>query len=367
MSEQVLERVQGEETRLGIVDCDIHPMLRSTESLFPFLARRWREELETCGLRSRNPFVGSYAFPKATPALSRRDSWPPAGGPPGSDLAFMRAQYLDPYGVETGILQVLIPSGKDQRNPAFGAALSAALNDWQVAEWTEPEPRLKASITIPAEDPEASVAEIERCAGKRDFVSIFITTRTAEPMGRKRYWPIFDAAVRHNLPLGIHTGGSNGMPMTPGGWPSFYFEDHFANALAMQPLLASLTLEGVFETFPELRVVMVEGGFGWAPALSWRLDQHWARMRSEVPHVPHPPSSYIRHQVWFATQPIEEPEHRRDLSTLIDWIGWDRMVFASDYPHWDMDNPRLAFKVALSEAETRAVFRDNARAAYGLA
>ncbi len=366
MSGAVLERSRTDAARLGMVDCDIHPMLRSERALFPYLARRWRDELETFGLRTRNPFVGSFAFPKATPALSRRDSWPPAGGPPGSDLSFMRAQYLDPYGIETGILQTLIPSGKDQRNPAFGAALCAALNDWQIAEWTEPEPRLKAAITIPAEDAEASVAEIERSAPKSDFVSIFLTTRTAEPLGRKRYWPIFAAAERTGLALGIHTGGSNGLPMTPGGWPSFYFEEHMANAFAMQPLLASLVLEGVFEAFPKLRVVLIEGGFAWAPALAWRLDKHWARMRPEVPHVRHPPSFYIRRQVWFATQPVEEPPDRADLRTLIDWIGWERLVFASDYPHWDMDDPQRAFKLALSDGETQAVFRDNARLAYRL-
>jgi len=366
MSGAVLERSRTDEARLGVVDCDIHPMLRSERALIPYLSRRWRDEIETFGLRTRNPFVGSFAFPKAAPALSRRDSWPPGGGPPGSDLAFMRTQHLDPYDIETGILEALIPSGKDQRNPAFGAALCSALNDWQVAEWTEPEPRLKAAITIPAEDAEASVAEIERCAQRRDFVSIFLATRTQEPLGRKRYWPIFAAAVQTGLTLGIHTGGSNGLPMTPGGWPSFYFEEHMANAFAMQPLLTSLVFEGVLEAFPTLRVVLIEGGFAWAPALAWRLDKHWARMRSEVPHVPQPPSFYIRRQVWFATQPVEEPPHRPDLRTLIDWIGWDRLVFASDYPHWDMDDPRLAFKLALSADEMRALFRGNARAAYGL-
>ncbi len=367
MSEHLLERSPESEAALGIIDCDIHPMLRSETALHPYLSPRWREELETLGLRTRNPFVRSYAVPKATPALSRRDSWPPAGGPPGSDLAFMRAQHLDPYRVETGILQVLTPSGKDQRNPGFGAALCTALNEWQVAEWTSAETRLKASIVIPAEDAEAAVAEIARWAGRRDFASIFISARTTEPLGRKRYWPIFAAAQRHGLTIGVHSGGSNGITKTPAGWPSFYFEDHMADAFALQPLLTSLVLEGVFEAFPELRVVMIEGGFGWAPALGWRLDAHWARMRAEVPHVKHPPSHYIRRQVWFATQPVEEPAERRDLKTLIDWIGWERMVFASDYPHWDMDDPRLAFKIALGEAEMRAVFRDNARAAYGLA
>jgi hypothetical protein len=120
------------------------------------------------------------------------------------------------------------------------------------------------------------------------------------------------------------------------------------------------------ERFPRLRSVMVEGGFGWVPSLVWRMDTHWKRMRDEVPHLKRAPSEYVRRQVWFATQPAEEPERRNDLAELCEWIGWDRLVFATDYPHWDMDDPRYAFKIALTEAQQRAVFADNARAAYGL-
>ena len=52
MSEDVLERAQESEVRLGIVDCDIHPMLRSQDALLPHLSRRWQEELQTNGLRT---------------------------------------------------------------------------------------------------------------------------------------------------------------------------------------------------------------------------------------------------------------------------------------------------------------------------
>jgi len=365
MSDVLQETVLAPAARLKVVDCDIHPMLRSSKALHPYLSQRWRDHLDSYGARTRQPFIGSPPYPKSTPALSRRDSWPPAGGPPGSDLAFMRAQHLDPLNIEVGVLQVLFPSGKDQRDLGLGAAMSRALNDWQVAEWTEPEPRLRGSIAVACDDAEASVAEIERCAGRRDFASVFLTPRSTEPMGRKRYWPIYAAAAAAGLPIGVHTGGTNGHPMTAGGAPSFYMEDHHGNAMAMQSALASLVFEGVFERFPTLRFVMIEGGFGWAPSCVWRMDKQWARMRDEVPHVKRPPSEYVRRQVWFATQPVEEPEQPGDLRELCEWIGWDRIVFATDYPHWDMDDPRFAFKVQLTEAEQRAVFADNARAAYG--
>jgi predicted TIM-barrel fold metal-dependent hydrolase len=111
---------------------------------------------------------------------------------------------------------------------------------------------------------------------------------------------------------------------------------------------------------------MIEGGFGWAPSCMWRMDKHWARMRAEVPHVRMKPSAYIKRQLWYASQPIEEPEHAADMAVLCEWIGWDRIVFATDYPHWDMDDPRHAFKTAMSLEHQRMVFADNARVAYGL-
>jgi uncharacterized protein len=66
------------------------------------------------------------------------------------------------------------------------------------------------------------------------------------------------------------------------------------------------------------------------------------------------------------TQPIEEPERPEDLLATCEWIGWDRIMFSTDYPHWDQDDPRYAFKAPLSEQQKRMVFRENALAFYGL-
>src|SRR3546814_1007192 len=156
-----------------------------------------------------------------------------------------------------------------------------------------------------------AVAEIERRAGDRHFAQIFLTARTAEPLGRKRYWPSFEAAARHGIPVGIHAGGANGVPLTPGGWHSFYIEDHHGNAVAMQTALASLVFEGVLERWPDLKIVAVEAGFGWVPSWTWRMDRQWARFRAEVPHVANPPSTYLTRHGWFLTHPIEETTSRR--------------------------------------------------------
>jgi predicted TIM-barrel fold metal-dependent hydrolase len=134
----------------------------------------------------------------------------------------------------------------------------------------------------------------------------------------------------------------------------------------MQNTLTSLVFEGVLERFPKLKVVMIEGGFAWVPALSWRMDKHWERMRAETPHLRRPPSEYVRERVWFTTQPIEEPENPEHLSDIMEWLGWDRLMFSTDYPHWDFDDPRQVFQGRLTDAQKTRLFRDNAKALYGL-
>jgi len=111
---------------------------------------------------------------------------------------------------------------------------------------------------------------------------------------------------------------------------------------------------------------MIEGGFAWLPMLAWRLDKAWERMRGEVPECRRPPSEYIREHIWFTTQPMEEPEQPDHLRDTLGWIGWDKILFATDYPHWDYDDPRTAFPIRLSNAEHSMVFRDNACSLYGL-
>ncbi len=355
----------GSRTPLAIVDCDIHPLPRRSSDLNPFLSARWRRHLETYGNGNRSPFFANTPYPRFTPALSRRDAWPPTGGLPGSDLEFMRSQHLDANHVELGMLQVLAPSGMAQRNVEFGAALCTAVNDWQVAAWAEPEPRLKASITVAQEDAHAAVAEIEARTGDPHFAQIAMAPRAFNPLGQRAYWPIYEAAVAAGLPIGVHAGGYSGAADTGSGHPSFYAEDHHSNAMSMQTLLSSMILEGVFERFPTLRIVLVEGGFAWAASLGWRLDQHWARFRDEVPHVPLPPSTYLKRNVWITTQPMEEPTMPRHLREVVEWMGWDRLLFSTDYPHWDYDEPAQCFGVGFDDAQRAMIFRDNALHLYG--
>ncbi len=305
------------------------------------------------------------AYPLYAPNTSRRDAWPPGGGLPGSDLDFMRAQHLDPNGISLGVLLPLF-GASSSRNHELSAAMCSAINDWQLDEFVSKDARLRGSIQIPHEDAPAAVAEIERHAGNPGFVQIQLGSSTSEPIGRRRYWPIFEAAQRVGLPIGMHVGGSSGHPRTGGGWASFYGEAHYDLIHGMQAQVASMVLEGVFARWPAVQVALVEGGFAWGPPLAWRLDRLWARMRDEVPHCPRPPSEYMRENLYFTTQPMEEPEVPEDVLLTFEQIGWERVLFATDYPHWDFDDPKYAFKVQLPEERRRMLFHENAAKLYGL-
>ena len=352
--------------RLQVIDGDVHPALASLTDLKPYLSARWWECLQTYGSRKRH---GMYyePYPKSAPRACRRDAWPEDGGVPGSSLELMRRQYLEAYGIEFGILGPLGVTGQGELNFGLAAALATATNEWQRQTFSRPEPRLKSAIVVPYEDSDASVREIERCAEDCAFAQVFMLTRSCEPAGNRRYWPIFEAAARHDLPVALHVFGAGGHPYTGAGWPSYYIEESAGHSTSCQTAVTSLVIEGVFERFPKLKVVIVEGGFAWLPALSWRLDKLFERMRSEVPHLKRRPSEYIREHIWATTQPMEEPQDPRQLWEVIEWIGWDRLLFASDYPHWDFDDPFRVLPAGLARHREEQILAGNARAVYRLA
>jgi predicted TIM-barrel fold metal-dependent hydrolase len=178
---------------------------------------------------------------------------------------------------------------------------------------------------------------------------------------------MYEAAVEHDLPLGVHYGGWGRGPITGTGFGSYYIEDQVGMATAFQDQLTSLVVEGVFERFPTLRVVLIEGGIAWLAALMWRLDRAWKLLRAEAPHLDRLPSEAIREHVWLTTQPMDEPTGAGDLGVLFDHLDMDdRIMFATDYPHWDFDSPERAIPKALGADRRRRILRDNAHALYRL-
>ena len=75
-----------------------------------------------------------------------------------------------------------------------------------------------------------------------------------------------------------------------------------------------------------LKVVLIEAGFAWLPALGYRLDAHWKKLRAEVPHLRKKPSEYIREHVYVTTQPMEETEKPEHLLQVMEMTAGEQPV-----------------------------------------
>lgn len=353
--------------RLAVIDCDIHNFDAYDSPLFDqiirtYLADEWMPLHTTIGRRGRT----GGGYPRAQPNAARTDAWPPSGRPPGTDLDFMRKQLLDQWQMDYGILCPLAAGG-GLVHLEYGAAVARAINDYQIAEWLELEPRLRGSMAVAFEDGELAAQEIHRLGRHDGFVQVLLPARSLEPLGRRKYWKMYETALAYDLPIAIHFGGVGGGPVTGAGWPSYYIEEHAGMPQTFQAQIASLVCEGVFEQFPQLRVVIIEGGFAWLPSLAWRLDQSWQRLKVEVPNLRRAPSEYIAQHFWLTTQPMEEPRQRGHLEQVIEQMnGAERLMFATDYPHWDFDSPARALPATLPHETRRKIMAENARALYRL-
>ena len=109
------EQASPVHAKTAIADCDIHPARATKTELYPYLARRWHEHLETYDKHPYQGMMEGPPYPKAQPNASRRDAYPPEGGPQGSSLSFMQKQHLDPNNVVLGVLNPLA-TGQGIRN-----------------------------------------------------------------------------------------------------------------------------------------------------------------------------------------------------------------------------------------------------------
>jgi uncharacterized protein len=345
----------------AIIDCDLHNALPSLSTLFPYLPDYWVDYCNESAFRE--PDASDY--PPGAPLVARPES-KPAAGPPGSDLDLLRAQALDLWNTEIGILNCAYRVSS-VHNQDLAAALATAINRWQIDEWLDKEPRLRASLVLPSQNPQLAAEEIERFGDHPGFVQVILPVRSEAPYGNRRYDPIYAAAVAHDLVVGIQYGGAPGHPSTPSGWALTFLEEYAGMASVFQSQVISLVIEGAFDRFPALRVALLESGFTWMPSLMWRLDKEWKGLRNNTPWVKRLPSEYIREQMRVTTQPLDAPAEPHILRQIIEQLeSEDLLLFASDYPHWHYDKPEEAWPVPLEDRLMEKILAENARSFYRL-
>lgn len=363
--------------RYELVDCDVHPIMKGgMGDLKPYLSKAaqhrlgidGRRGLTTSGQREAVSIPRNMLYVNPAGVL-RGDAYAPDGSAPGADPAYTARQLLDAHRISRAILiggEVLGLGAMP--DPDVAALIAAAYNDWLAEAWLAADDRYRGTIVVGAQDPALAAKEIRRSGANQRFVAVLLPL-TNILMGQRHYYPIYEAAAELGLPITVHPNSGEGIfrtsPSMAGAAPTYYVEWHTGLSQVFQANLISLVCHGVFERFPTLKVVVTEGGLGWIPDVLWRLDKNVKGLRDEVPWVLRLPSEYVFDHVRFTSQPLPEPRLRQHLHVLCDIVHADRtLMFSTDYPHWDFDNPRHALTVLPAQIRQR-VKVDNAVETYG--
>src|SRR5499433_1942487 len=292
--------------------------------------RKYERRLGEPEARAADPraYMGAYSG-----AHKGRDPDPRVDHDPAARIADMDCEGVD--------VNLLLPSGwfgtwttvEDTRQEL---ALYRAYHRWMADYCAAYPDRLSGVILVSGRDVRGSLAEVARCA--------------AEP------W----AVVLHTFTVMP--------PYAPGGldtWDNLWLQRSAAHPWCGMRNMAALIGAGVLERYPELRLGVLEAGHGWLPFWAKRLDEHAGSVARALPPLPRKPSDYIVSGRFFQT--IEMSEGAELTKAVIQLLGEDILMYASDYPHGESWFPKSVDTVMawdLPERQKKKLFWDNAARFY---
>jgi uncharacterized protein len=355
-------QVPAAELPVPLVDADVHPVLPGPQALMPFLSAYWQDSLAAARFPSYEP---NYHPPgsaiSARPDVRRTPDGRAATKPDDLIADVFGGDRPPEYAVLNCLYAV-----QQIHQPLRERAMARALNAWIADEWLSRDSRLRAAIVVPPGAPEVARTEIEHWAADPRFVQVLLLGQSEIPYGRELNWPIWEAAAAASLPVVLHLGGVSRQAPTSVGWPSTHLEWYVGQQTTMQAQLASIVSEGVFQKFPDVRVLVAEAGFSWLPAFMWKLTKLWKSYRGDIPWVTEPPAELLRRHVRFCTSPSDGMAEDGRLDAFTRHAGSDELlIFSSDYPHHHAASAEQIGAGTSDEQLRQRIFRTNAEQLYG--
>lgn len=286
------------------------------------------------------------------------------GGREQNDIP-TRLRDLDQEGIDVSVLFPTTSFGLSKVvERDYAIAYARAYNDF-VAGICRQSPRLKAVALLPFQDVDAAVKEANRAVIELGLVAVAVATQgMREHLGSQTFWPIYDEIQRLNVPFCVHNRREG--PAGDHRFDSFIYMHTIGRPVETVIQFVGMIYGGIPERFPRLRVAFLECGVGWVPYWLERMDEEWEKRGSvEAPLCKEKPSDYVKNRGWFfATEPEEQM-----LPYVADLVGDDKVLFASDYPHWDGMFPYVVSTIRgrkdLSDQTKAKILGGNARTFYG--
>jgi uncharacterized protein len=366
------------ERRPQVIDADGHVL--EPWSAWKSVAARHRPRLETDDQGLDHVIVGDqevFAARLGQMGTPGTDVGAPVGpvpleeARPGAFDPRARLADMDAEGIDQAVLYPTIGLGFWAiREPQAAVALARAYNDW-LAGYCAAEPgRLYGAAMVPMQDSVAAVAELRRARKELGFVSAFIRPNPCcgRTIGDRANEVLWEAAESMGMAIAVHEGFQLALPpLGSDRRPTNVLVLHAAShTLEQMMACAQLIGLGILERHPELRIVFLEAGGGWAPYWLARLDHQVPSYHRFAPPLSLLPSEYFARQCWVSFEIDEEP-----LSALVPFVGDTRIVWGSDYPHADSTFPGAVATLnrtiaPLADESRNRVLGGNARVLYAL-
>jgi predicted TIM-barrel fold metal-dependent hydrolase len=331
--------------KFPIIDADGH-VTESAESLKKHLKEQYR----------KRPLMTSEAWDRTFGGtLGKRNE------NPKTQLADMDTDGID--------IQVIFPSHLSlsaEKETDLATDIARAYNDW-LAEFCASNPRrLKGVAMVALQDVSAAIREARRAVEQLGFVGVMMPTNVRDQdIGRREFWPFYEEVERLGVGLALH-GGIRAAERMHGRFDTFIAVHSVSFPFECMAALTGLIFAGVPEKFPKLPIAALEACCGWVPFLMDRLDEEFElRGSREAPLLKKKPSEYMSSEQFFYAFELEEST----VPYVIERVGADKLLYSSDYPHWDTSWPNtvrmFSNRKDISESHKRRIAWDNPQRFYG--
>jgi uncharacterized protein len=163
----------------------------------------------------------------------------------------------------------------------------------------------------------------------------------------------------------VHAAGTDMTDVGHEPFPKFIQAHTVSHVFAQLRQITSMMFDAVPVRFPELSIAYLEAGAGWIPYFLQRMDEEYEkRGHVEAKLLTQAPTEIVhRHSIYFSCE-ADEPL----LPQALAYVGNDRIMYASDFPHWDHSYPKsvkeLSDRADLGDPVKRQVLAGNARKFY---
>ena len=293
----------------------------------------------------------------------------------------VRLKDMDLEGIDIAVLYPTSPGLGFVPDALRHGRMCATYNDWLRDYCSEDTARLVGVGLVPLQDPVGAVKELDRAVNELGFRGVMI--RPAPYIGALKfndpvYDPFWDAVQAIGVPVGVHPFSFDDMPYNvvsglrlqddTGGNPSkgLTLRQGLGNAIDVMATMGYFVAGGICERYPRMKVVFLEGSGGWVSPMLERFDHHMKIFGSR--HQTSKPSELFKRQCWISFDP---DEHALAYTATSPYVGVDRIIWASDYPHPDATFPGVVDELveaaaALNPVDQAKVIGENAAALYGL-